>query len=403
MRILNASYSHKKLSMIIEISRNSLYKGIFSIWFVTGVLTRTTIGKTIGVSLDGLDNNIDIAVAIALVVFIIFFQEYSRREMITLAAIASLVLLTGVKSGNYLLVPTFLFIAAAKYINLDEIIILAHNLLIVCFLIVLICYFTGIANDFLLRRGTNIRYSLGFSHPNILGLRVFQLIVFRFYIKRDQLSFWDFAIGVFASIFTYVVPNSQTSFICITFYVFVVFLRKVISDSTKRTITLERLLMLFSLSFNIGSVIISFMNQTDSTIIKKINSVLSWRFFYCNFILRKYGIGLFGNKLYISGTGELMRGSNSMRLFLDNAYMGMMLWYGVIVYLLFSIIYMRLMSKCNKEGNFRLFMVMFIFSVYGVMELGMYIIAQNTFLIAFNILLYSNKKNEENDEKRIGI
>lgn len=385
--------------MIIRINRNLIYKIIFSIWFITGILTRTTIGKTIGVSLEWVDDTVDLVAAIALVTFIVFFQEYSFREMLTLGTIASIVLLTGIKSGNYLLIPTFLFIAAAKHIDLDDMIGLAHILLIICFSIVLLCYFTGNADDYLLKRGMHVRYSLGFSHPNILGLRVFQLIIFRFYNKGERLSLWDFAIGGMASIFTYVVPNSQTAFICITAYVLIVFLRKAIYDATGKTIVLERLLIVFSAFFNVASVFISFLDQ-NGKIVSQINSVLSWRFYYCNYILKKYGVGMLGNKLYISGTGELLRGSKAIRLYLDNAYMGMMLWYGVIIYLIFYITYIRLMSRSNKEGNFRLFMVMFIFSVYGVMELGMYIIAQNIFLIAFNTMLYSDVSRKTMDEKQ---
>ena len=384
--------------MIIKIRKKSIYKTIFSIWFITGILTRTTIGRTIGVSLDWIDDTIDTAVAIALVAFILFLQEYSFKEMATLGAIGGLVLLTGVKSGNFLLVPTFLFIVAAKNVDLDEMIALAHVLLIICFIVVLLCYITGNANDYLLRRGSHVRYSLGFSHPNILGLRVFQLIVFRFYSKGNQLSLLDLVIGVFASIFTYIVPNSQTAFICITVYVISVFFRKVIFDTTGKAIALERLLLFFSVFFNVASVFISFLDQNIKAV-RQINSVLSLRFYYCNYVLKRYGIGLFGNKLYISGTGELMQGSRVIRLYLDNAYMGMMLWYGVLIYLLFYITYVKLMSKSYKEGNYRLFMVMFIFSVYGVMELGMYIIAQNIFLIAFNTLLFSKENSESKEEK----
>lgn len=377
--------------MIIRISRNVLYKTVFSIWFMTGVLTRTTIGRTNGISLDKLDDIVDIVVAVAMLLIILFFQEYSFKEMITLGIIASLVLITGIRSGNYLLVPTFLFIAAAKNIDLDEMIKLAYVLLIICFAVVLLFYISGHANDYLLKRGTHIRYSLGFSHPNILGLRVFQLVVFRYYLRGNRLSFIDFFWGIVASAFTFFVPNSQTAFICITIYVITVFFRKIIVDLTGKTIAFERFLMGLSVFFNAASVTISLIDQNSNEVVRQINSVLSWRFYYCNYILRKYGVGLLGNKLHISGTGELIRGSGVGRLYLDNAYMGMMLWYGIIIYLLFYFTYLMLMNRSNNKGNFKLFFVMFIFSLYGVMELGMYIISQNLFLIAFNTMLYANE------------
>ena len=374
--------------MKILIDNKSIYKVVFSVWFISGIISRTTIGVKTGLQIDKIDDYTDVIVAIVLLLLILFRQNYTLTEISIMGVLAILVLISGITSGNYLLIPTFLFVAAAKDVDLDEIISIAYKLLFLTSLFVLFCYILGFADDYIIFRNGVKRYSLGFSHPNILGLRIFQLISFRCFL-HDDFSFTDFLISIVAIVFIYMVPNSLTPVICTSVLVIAMLLRKILVDHYGRTVTFGGILMIVSVIFNITSVVLSLSNQ-NSNIMKFMNLLLSFRFQYCNVIYNEYGIGLFGNKLEISGTGTI-ENLKLGRLYLDNAYMGMILWYGIIIYLVFFIGYFLLMKKCYHDGNMKLFISLFVFSMYGVMELGMYIVAQNVFLIAFSYLIFEEK------------
>ena len=107
--------------MKILIDNKSIYKVVFSVWFISGIISRTTIGVNTGLQIDKIDDYTDVIVAIVLLLLILFRQNYTLTEISIMGVLAILVLISGITSGNYLLIPTFLFVAAAKDVDLDEI------------------------------------------------------------------------------------------------------------------------------------------------------------------------------------------------------------------------------------------------------------------------------------------
>ena len=83
------------------------------------------------------------------------------------------------------------------------------------------------------------------------------------------------------------------------------------------------------------------------------------------------------------------------RLYLDNSYMTLLIKYGVISYLIFSIAYLLLMGYFRKKEQYFMVTVLFMFALYGVMENCMFSAFHNVYLLAFAQMLYGKLGEEK--------
>lgn len=94
-----------------------------------------------------------------------------------------------------------------------------------------------------------------------------------------------------------------------------------------------------------------------------------------------------GQKVYISESERKLVGIKT-RLFLDNAYLGIFLRYGLLVFFIFFIGYLCLIKAMIIRKEYIVAIILFMYALYGVMESGLYMISHNIFLITFSSLLY---------------
>ena len=99
-------------------------------------------------------------------------------------------------------------------------------------------------------------------------------------------------------------------------------------------------------------------------------------------------MSFFGQKVYRSEQERKLVGI-TRTLWLDNAYVNMLLRYGVLVFLIFSIGYLYLIKNMTMQKKYVLVIILFLYSLYGAMEPALYMITHNIFLIAFSEILYN--------------
>ena len=145
---------------------------------------------------------------------------------------------------------------------------------------------------------------------------------------------------------------------------------------------------------NIFSIILSFMDVMANSVLAKIDQWMTCRFSCGHRVLTMYGISFLGRKIYVSDEERKLAGI-AEKLWLDNAYMSILLRQGVLVFLIFSVGYLWLMKYMAVQKRYVLLFILFLFSVYGIMEAGMYTLGQNVFLIFFADLLYRKRGNPE--------
>ena len=85
---------------------------------------------------------------------------------------------------------------------------------------------------------------------------------------------------------------------------------------------------------------------------------------------------------------------------LDNAYMAILLRYGIIVYILLSVIYCMTAIKLKRQNQYFALFVYALFSIYGIMEYNFFALAHNIFLLAIASLLYNRQMIAEKEPRK---
>lgn len=372
-----------------------VYIFIFILWYSTEVIFNTTLKTFMGIRIETLSNAVSWLIFILLMIKIVIFQSYKKKELIIIIGVTLLITIATVLSGHRTLLSTWMFIVAAKNNSFDEIVHIAYRILqIMLPLVIALCIF-GFIEDFTMMRGSIQRLSLGFSHPNYLGLRIFQLILCNCYINRDKLGILNYCYVILTIVFIIKVPNSQTAYISLIVLLVLLLIYKYIENQQQifMKIYLGGLLIGIIL-LNVLSIILSYIDVNRNLLLSRIDKWMSGRFSWGHRVWQIYGTSFWGQQIYM--TEEEVRGIGlTSRLYLDNAYLSILLRYGIPVFLICTFFYIFLVREMIIQKRNILVIILFVYALYGTMENGLYMMAHNIFLIAFADLLYQKMGNKE--------
>ena len=376
-----------------KLSEN-LYLFTFVFWYSTEIVFNTTLKTILGIGVERISNAVSYLIFALLMVQIVLFQAYKKRELVIIAGITLPIIIATLLSGNRILLSAWMFIVAAKNSSFDRIIHIAYRILLIMLPIVVLTCRLGLIEDNTMMRGNIQRFSLGFLHPNQLGLRVFQLILCNCYVNREKFGLLNYSYIILAIIFTIKVPNSQTAYIgLIVFLMLLIVYRYMESQKQILMKWYTKGLVVGAILLNVMSITLSFIDVNRNSILRQMDKWMSARFSWGHKVWQMYGISLLGKKIYIYEEEVRLIGLTN-RLWLDNAYLSILLRYGILVFLIFSVSYICLMRKMIDRRQVIVAIILFLYALYGIMETGLYMITHNIFLIAFADLLY-DKNNKE--------
>lgn len=361
---------------------------IFCFWYSTEIIFNTTLKFVLGIRIDMLNNMANWLVFALLMVQIIFMQSYKKKELMLIILITLPVIISTGLSSNRSLLSVWMFIVGAKKISFDKIIQIAYRILLIMVPMVIFLWLVGIIDDYTIMRGNIQRFSLGFSHPNQLGLRVFQLTLCYCYINRTKLSILSYYKIFFAILFTIIVPNSQTAYISLTVFLIAILIYKYMESHKKKFMEIfANSLAVCTLLLNILSIALAYIDVNNNTFLSRIDKWMGARFSWCHRVWQIYGVSFLGQSVYVLEEEIKLVGIKN-RLWLDNAYVSILLRYGILVYLVTSIAYLCLIRSMTNRKEYVLAIILFLYSLYGLMENGLYMLSHNIFLIALSELLY---------------
>ena len=371
----------------MKIKCRNIFLAIFVLWYVNEFICGTTLKAVFGIP-TGWINNIQIA----------FGQTYKKKEFIGIGMISVPFIITAAVSGNYSLLSAWMFIIAAKDVDFDKIVKAVYRILYVMIPLTIILRFAGVMEEFTKPRGEAVRYSLGFSHPNQLGIVLFQFVVCHCYLHRKKLKITDYLLIVAVILFIYIAPNSQSAYLSIfAFLILLIFYGECQKHSSKIADIYGKMILLFSFLLNATSILLSIMDIRRFPLLWKMDALISNRFATSHNTLQIYGIKLWGQQVLLYEEERIQAGmaDGAGRLYLDNSYMTLLIKYGVISYLIFSIAYLLLMDYFRKKEQYFMVTILFMFAIYGVMENCMFSAFHNVYLLAFAQMLYGKLGEEK--------
>lgn len=224
-------------------------------------------------------------------------------------------------------------------------------------------------------------YSFSFGEPNMAFLSVFLLLMLLIYSNYEKLNiWWLLGTSLTAGLF-YEFTFCRTGIIVFVFgWVLILFEKLVKSSRAKGILTL---------SIPVGALFsfaVMVLYREDRAIMKTIDRYVSGRVNILGGYYRDQGIALFPRNqefFYASYHGLI-----------DNSYMYILLYCGVIFAAVFFVVLCRTLFVLYKKGCYKELVMLGTFALYGVLEQFVLNGFMNPFILLTGILLYPNLLDE---------
>lgn len=229
-------------------------------------------------------------------------------------------------------------------------------------------------------RGNQIRYTLGFFHPNTAGFYIMIIVMEYIYLHRGDLKWRCFLILIFAGAFIWTVTGSRGSVAAIVIVCVGLFLQKIRSRHYNlNKLGKSMIQYIFPIvTFLVLLLIWAYDRQLPWAL--KLNAIFSFRLQYFTYYYKLYPLNMLGNRVSFN------KGA------LDNAYLALLIHYGVLAYGLYCILYCRKMKELYEKKDFAYFVILVAIAMYGVMETTIIKAAYNVFLVSFTSVLFQKNK-----------
>lgn len=316
-------------------------------------------------------------------------QRYFKRKLIIMLILSLCAFMITTKSNNRGFLEIFLFILAyPKNIDTAKIAKWQSYTFIAVTSFVFSMYKLGFINGVTELRGELIRNSSGFSSANGFANIVFLSLITFMYYKQDKWSLKHSIIWSVIIIYIYMITNSRMSFIMeliiLSIMTFRCFKNKIFKEIVYK---LSKLSFIFNLTLCILATAFYVKGYFLEFLIK-LNSILTYRLSYMSKYFIDPGVSLFGKEMVMVSKAQSLI-SDERWSGLDNSYMYMLIGWGIIGLLIFTL-FMYMLGKYMKEtNNYYGALYILIISFIGITENFLAIVYYN-----FSIILISQMINE---------
>ena len=231
------------------------------------------------------------------------------------------------------------------------------------------------SGDVLRAGGGGIRHALGFTHPNILGMYVLIVVLevnYLFMQHRKALLVVDF-LGILFELF---VPNSRMPAIIIGAMMVYLIGRRLIDKILARRIIKTVIIGSFVI-FSAASIIFGAVGSSGE-FFGGLNKLTSNR-------LKLYHVAMQTTDITALGNDKEHNVHNNVVL--DNAYLELLLTFGVVQMLLYMIFSVFTYRKLYKKKDYILIWILFLLGWFGLAETAYIYVTINIFLASYGLLL----------------
>ena len=337
--------------------------------------------------LDFVRNTTYFAASINLLLWL-YRKQFTNLILATVLTILSLVVLKA--SSEYVLLNYILICVAVSNLKIRTCIIFASSFLAILIASAFFANLTEIGNETCIGfRESSYRYPFGQGHPNGLGASLFYLSVCFWTLFKSKLSHLaSIAINAILILFLVKYVDSRTSEICLALFTIFIALSFVYDCiHTRLGINLKKTLSAFLLlSFPLFAffvLYISYSYDPESLVFKTINELFSSRLSLTHNAIGQHGFSLFGSSNVVTYTGDPTGGdgiSSQDYACLDSIYAFIAIHWGFIGLFVFAYSYFVIVSKSLVNGNYRIALALFLFSIEGISEIHYISISFNIFI-----------------------
>ena len=306
-----------------------------------------------------------------------------------------LIFVTRITTDNNLLLSLWLLVVAGRNIKLDDLI--KYDLIIkIPALIILPClYFSGLTYVNVHYREGEIRHSMGFNNPNTFSTYVMSVLIEILYLRRSRLGLFDILLAILAIFLIDYYADSRTQIVCIIGLVTILFTNKIM-EKRRRPIKMnffKKIITLvidhaFTIMLVLSLCFVGIYSSLPSESGESLNNVTHSRISTAAKMMDEYDVNMFGQKVELIYRDRAMQTGEDIKN-LDNAYIYMLLTYGLVVTILYAFFMKKYMQKARMDKNIIRY-IMLIYLVGGLMEHFCLEPQLNIFLLYFSYVLYND-------------
>ena len=323
---------------------------------------------------------------IIMCIFLIQLKKCRVRDLIIIfiIMIVSLISYSICKNGNIML--TILFIIVGKRIDFDKFIKYDYKIKISLIIIIVFFCKLGLSQDVvMIREDGLIRHSLGFSHPNGLGLYLFCVCADIVYLNYSKIKIKNLIILTISFFICHFICDSRAATLGIIIMLITrLFLKKEKIEISKIFYYLPIILTFLSFALSYA-----FMKNPSNNLLMLINTITSGRLKCASQFIDSYNLNLFGN--YFEYYGQWKTRGQYLTV-LDNAYVHLYLQYGLILATIVLLAITLSINNAIKSNNKKIMCCIIAFLFFGLMGQGVFLISKNAMVLFVGKLL--NEKEE---------
>lgn len=295
--------------------------------------------------------------------------------------------------GSKVLVETLLFSLAAKDFNPKKVIRTYKWSLLIAILGVFILNQLGIFPDTTYYKNGEIRYTFGFTHPNVFAFFILALICCYYFEYRSALRPVDAVPCLIGFILTFVFSKSET----VSVILFCLLLIIIFSSIRKIYLFFERNQKLFRRMIAVGivagilTVILIASELSSMSFLTNLGNTAAARLYYANRGLDMYGVHLFGQKIQ---TYNSLESANSNYFMIDCLYVQLLVRDGIIVSFFFWGMLIRSFMKMVKNRYILAGLIIMLLLIYSIMETGLAFLCFS-FIFAMQFTSYDDVNQTE--------
>lgn len=335
-------------------------------------------------------------IGIKILIFIKVLAEYQRRDWKVIVLLLFSIVLSFKADGAWFTDAVWI-ICALKHVNYRSLLKCVFFALIMSFAcIVGLCFIGKISDDTFYRGESAVRHSFGYQHPNTLAIRVFELCAIFVCIKQKRLRYVHsivfFAVMIIVKYFTDS-TSAVTMLGALAFSVlFICYANKTNNGQVNSLKKIVRFCMDKVKYIILLMPVLATIFVINSSLLKTmVSGTLLSRVIQAENYYTAYGIKVFGNVLQINNKNDNWSLISNLYT-LDNAYMYMLLGYGIIAFILFLYAEVKLFLLFARKRNYEILTVLALYAIYGFMEIIFIRMDMNFTLLFIGILIWGYKK-----------
>lgn len=377
--------------MIKEVGQRKicLFEGILFVLVILCQLPQTYVFS----QMDGLDAIINLLQLVCYVglVVVILEKNLGVKRLLLIAGFALLFLIGYLKSGQAAYFRGVLLIVAAAKFPYKRIIRICKDATLGMFVLTVVLWILGISDSGIGRRG---KVALGYVHPNIAAQIVVILVLLYCAEKGSEIRRKDYILIELAAAIIYLITDSKTAVMVLVIAPIVIEITKFFVKRQKKHRVVCGMLTLSQL-FVVGFTYLSAILLPYSGFLKKLDLFLTNRLFLNYYLLKEFGMKMFGQNVLPYFTGSVYNDIHDFYgavITCDNTYALSLIVMGIIPTLLAVAGYFFIIRKALKNRDYMVIATAILLSLYAFCE------CQLTEIYKYFIYFYLFAKTMENKE-----